>query len=209
MSNSPSFNMRFDICSIEDKKNVLYNFPELKEIESFRDYPGAAGGELNQDMVVKYVVILYSEDSFLNTRPAKELGDRKLMAAEAAGFPRNKQNEFEEDVTTKLFNLSSFEVLRMAVDYLIFQKKHLWTEIVTTEQEYEEYIRLRLDPVSSEHDKDTLMAADKKSKLRSDCKMMLKDLKVMYKEMFTDNSDVEELHDIKDKATLERRARKA
>ena len=30
MENSPSFNMRFDVCSIEDKKNVLYNFPELK-----------------------------------------------------------------------------------------------------------------------------------------------------------------------------------
>ena len=125
MENSPSFNMRFDVCSIEDKKNVLYNFPELKEIESFRDYPGTAGGELNQDMVVKYVVVLYSEDSFLNTRPAKELGDRKLMAADAAGFSRNKRNEFDEEVVEKLFNIRSFEVLRMIKDFLIFQRRSL------------------------------------------------------------------------------------
>ena len=43
------------------------------------------------------------------------------------------------------------------------------------------------------------MAAEKKSKLRADCKSMRKDLKDMYKEFFTDNTDVEELHDAKNK----------
>lgn len=206
---SPTQSMRFDVLSVPQGQNVLHNFPDLKRIESFVEYPGSQGGELNQDLTIKYVVLLYSEDSILNKKPAIELSERKLMAAEYAGFERDKRNEFNAEVTQKLFNINSRYVLSMIVDYLIFQKKHLWTEIVTLEQEYEEYIRLRMDPVSAEHDKDTLMAAEKKDKLRAACKGMRKDLDHFYKEFFTDNSDVKDLHNQEDKVTLEKMARKA
>lgn len=201
--------MRFDVCAVEDGQDVLHRIPELRRLESFTDYPGTPGGELNRDNVIKYVVTLYSEDSFLNVKPVTELGERKLMAADASGFERNKKNEFGAEIEEKLFKLGSIHVLQMIVDYLIYQKKHLWTEIVTTEQEYEEYIRLRMDPVSSDSDKDTLMAAEKKGKLRGDCKMMRKDILAYYHEFFTDNTDVKDLHEVKDKATLENKARKA
>lgn len=206
---SPSKNMRFDVCAVEEGQDVLHHVPELRRIQSFLDYPGTPGGELNRDNVIKYIVILYSEDSFLNVKPATALEERKLMAADAAGFERNKKNEFNTDVVEKLFNLRSIHVVQVAVDYLIFQKKHLWTEITTTEQEYEEFIRLRMDPVSSDSDKDTLMAAEKKDKLRTSCKSMRKDLDSLYHEFFTDNTDLKEVHDVTDKATLERRARPA
>jgi hypothetical protein len=209
MNDSPTKNMRFDVLSVDEGQNVLYNLPDLKRLDSFVEYPGSPGGELNQDKVIKYVVLLYSEDSILNKRPAIDLPDRKLMAAEYAGFERNKNGEFEVDVVEKLFNLNSFETLRMIHEFLIFQKKHLWTEICTLEQEYDEFIRLRLEPVSDEKDNQTLAAAERKGKLRKDCKDIRTELISLYKEFFTDNSDVQELHHVKDKVSLEKRARKA
>jgi hypothetical protein len=80
----------------------------------------------------------------------------------------------------------------MIFDYLKHQNNHVWTEICTTEQELDEYTRLRLNPVADEKDKDTLTAAEKKDKLRNFCKAMIKDLEEYYNKFFQDHEDVKQ-----------------
>jgi hypothetical protein len=206
---SPSKNMRFDVCSVEEGQDVLHHISELRRIESFAEYPGTPGGELNRDLVVKYVVILYSLDSFLNVKPVTVLEERKLMAADAAGFKRNKNNDFDVEIQEKLFNLRSLHVLNMIVDFLKFQNRYLWTSIVSTEQALYESTKIIMTPVSDDKDKDNVTSMKSKLQLIPLNQETKKTLDALYHEFFTDNTDVKELHDVKDKATLEKRARPA
>jgi hypothetical protein len=128
----------------------------------------------------------------LNQRPPIELPERKMRAAELAGFERGKSGSFRKNVIDHLFNLENDQILDMVFDYLKHQNNHIWTEIQTTEQSLDEYTKLRLSPVSDDKDKDTLTAAEKKEKLRTFCNAMIKDLKDYYEEFFKDHDDVKE-----------------
>ena len=208
MADSITKGMRFDVAAIKEGEDVLFNIPELKRIESWNNYPGTPGGELNKDMVVRYMIYMYSVDSILvKKNPPLALSERKMRAAELAGFERDKKGKFNHNIEFKLFDTCSEWVVDMIVDYLIFQKHHVWTEICTTEQEYAEYIKLRFAPVEDEKDKDTLLAAEKKNKLRDSCKSMIKDLESYYIEFFKDNSDVKSKADKAVRTTLENLAK--
>lgn len=207
-SESLTAKMAFDVDSVSDNKDILTEMPKLKEFSSFKGYSGSMGGGMNRNRVIKYIVLMYSHDTVLNQRPPLELNDRKLRAAEIAGFEREKSGKFRKIIVDQLFHLItpkkdddesdvkkikySHSILDMVFEYLKAQKSHIWTEICTQEQELDEYIRLRLQPVSDDKDKDTLIALEKKDKLRASCKAMLKDLANYYKDFFADHDDVAE-----------------
>jgi hypothetical protein len=207
MANSPTKDMVFDVMSVPKGQDVIFNMPELGNIESFKMYPGTPGGELNRDLVVKYVVILYSQDSILNKRIRVELEERKYKAADLAGFERNKKGEFHPNIISKLFNLESDYIVRMIVDFLIIQNNILWTEICTTEQEYAENLRLRFEAIEEDKDKDKYTAAKTKGAVRELCKGILKDLDEYYSRFFKDNDDVKNKHKKAQRMTLEQLAK--
>lgn len=194
--------MSIDIDSVTDpSKDLLEVFEDLKSIESFRIY----GGKIKKNNLIRYIVILYSKDTFLNKRIPIPLAERKNQAAIFAGFTKDKKGEFAKQITRDLFQLRNRSILDMIFGYLKFQNHVLWLEINATEQQYEEVVRLRMEPVTSKKDKDRLSAADTKKKLREECKSMVYDLKAYYKEFWGDHDEVKIL--VKKMAsTLEDRA---
>ncbi len=193
MEVSPTKEMRFDVCNESNGPDPLYAHKELNDIKSFRTYPGTPGGQLNRDKVVKYIIMVYSYDSFLNKKPMKPLEERKCIAHDIAGFKRIRNGRIDANIRTKLFDLEENKhIYSMVMDFLIYQNHPLWADICVTEQEYEEYLRKRLAPIKTFKDdpKKELDASEKKDKLREACKRMRADLIGYYTEFFLDHTDV-------------------
>lgn len=184
--------MVFDVDAIDNSQAILSEYSKLQDVRGFVEYPGTVNGELNKDMVIKYVVLLYSTDSILNQRPPLELRQRKLKAADIVGFDRDKKGNFKEEVVEKLFNLKSSYIIEAVFDYLMFQNTHLWTSICSTEQALMESNKIIMTPVSDEKDKDNVSSMKSKLQLipiNTDTKKLLDNL---YKDFFMDNEDVKQ-----------------
>ena len=191
----------------EINESILGNFPELRNIESFRTYPGTPGDEMNQDMVIKYIVLLYSVDSILNEKPLPPLQDRKFKAADMAGFPRDSRNNFTQEVQTKLFALGCDYIINMAHAFLVYQNSNTWAEICILQQEIQELQINRFEPVSGKDDKERIMALEKKNKFMESCHVRIKIVEEYLKKFYTDNTDLEKKVDKKTRTTLESRAK--
>ncbi len=207
MQESPTKESRFDVCAIPDGENVLHNIPQLKKVKAFVDYKGSTKGGLNQDKVIKYIVLLYSDDSPLSKKPLAPLEDRKYHAADMAGFKREKKTEdFREKIIEQLFLLNDEDVVNMVIEYLTMLHNDVWSEIVITQQELEEYRRIRIAPVSAQYDKDLIMAIEKKDKLRASCDDMIKKLKEYTDIFYGDHNDLKSKSK-KQRITLESKAK--
>lgn len=183
--------MQIDIDSLPEGVDAALEIEFLRRLDSWRNFQI---GLIDKHKLMRYIVILYSYDSFLNLRNPLPLSQRKQRALSFAGI------EPSDDITNELLLLENDLILKMIQDFLIAQRNNLWTEIVTTEQQYEEAVRLRLQPIKkSDKDKDQLTAADLKKKLRIDCKEMQVDLDRFYKQFFLDHDDVK--NKVREKAT--------
>jgi len=194
--------MQFDVDSVPDGEDIISRMKELEEIKAFTSYKGTLGGGIDRNKTVKYVVLMYSHDSIFNKKPAYEVSERQMRSADLAGFPRNRNGEFDDKVIEKLFYLQDEEILNMIVEYLYYQRKPIWREIVTCEQELQEFTRLRMKPVdnvvikrgktetsqSTVSDKDIIAGAEKKDKLWKGCQDRVKYLKECYAEFFMDDA---------------------
>lgn len=174
--------MQIDIDSLPEGSNPALEIDFLHRLDSWRNFEV---GLIKKENLMRYIVILYSYDSFLNLRNPMPLAERKNRALSFANITPS------DDVTNELLLLENDLILKMIQDFLIAQRNNLWTEIVTTEQQYEEAVRLRLQPISrGDKDKDQLTAADLKKKLRLDCKEMQVDLDRFYKQFYLDHDDL-------------------
>lgn len=174
--------MFIDIDAISLDGNAEYEIDFLGRIESWVKFHT---GFVEKQKLLRYIVVLYSHDSFLNMRNPIPLADRKQRALDFAEI------EESDEVTNGLLLLEDDIVLKMIQDFLIAQRNHLWTEIVTTEQQYEEAVRLRLQPIKNNgKDKEQLEAANKKRALRIDCKEMTGDLDTFYRKFYAGHDDV-------------------
>lgn len=175
--------MQIDIDSLPEGSNPALEIDFLHRLDSWRNFEV---GLIDKESLMRYIVILYSYDSYLNLRNPIPLSERKQRALSFANIKPC------DDVTNELLLLENDLILKMIQDFLIAQRNNLWTEIATTEQQYEEAIRLRLQPIKrSEKDKDALTAADLKKKLRLDCKEMQVDLDRFYKQFYLDHDDLQ------------------
>lgn len=211
MQESPTKEMKFDVSEVnipferpkaklivkpgEQAKHVyttvLEAYPTLKSIKSFPMYNEESTVKLEQDKVIRYIIMLYSEDSILNKKPLAPLEDRKLQALEASGFKRSKFNdEYDETVLDSLCLLNEDIVVEMVMQYLQYLHSDIWTEINIIAQELEEYRRIRITPVSADADKDLITAIEKKDKLRVSCSVMVKQLKEFTDIFYGDNQDL-------------------
>lgn len=193
--------MQFDVDSVAEGEDILFRMKELEEIKAFKSYKGSLGGGLDRNKTIKYIILMYSHDSILNKKPPLTVEERQMRSADLAKFTRNRNGEFEDEVIEKLFYLQDEAILNMIVEYLYYQKKALWTEIVTCEHESQEFTRLRMKPVdnvvmkkgkvedskSTVSDKDIIAGAEKKDKLWKGCQDRVKYLKECYAEFFLDD----------------------
>lgn len=178
---SMTANMRIDVDGVTGA-NIVDEIEFLRNIPSFSD--DLYTGYIDKNQLVRYIVILYSDDSFLNKKIPIPLQERKEQLCKLLHIDIN------DEVRDFLFNLNDVVTLKMVQDFLIAQNHTLWTEISTTEQQYAEAIKLRLKPVEDGKDKDNLAAAELKKKLREECKVMVNDLEGYYRKLYQNHDDV-------------------
>lgn len=194
--------LKFPIHTIPHKTDLLHKFPELGAYEEFAKYPHA-----DRNYVIRYVIYMYDMNSGLIPR-FMDLKKRKEAALELAGYERSAKTGLFKSEVYKMINLEkipvkvdpedenskiemeSNRIFEMAMCYIKMQNSRLWSMIVTTEQAFEEYQRLIMEPVSERGDKDTLNAANTKDKLMDSCYNMNKRIEEYYKELFGDNEDL-------------------
>ena len=143
--------------------------------------------------MVKYVILLYSEDSVLNVKPPMGLEERQMRATTLAGF-KLYDNQPVVIVKKFLIELEDRNIFEFIFEFLTKQKKFIWQEIITLETQLLENQRLRIRPVDEE--KGELAAFEKKGKLTVLYKDWYLNLKEMYNEFYGDNENVRAIHRI-------------
>lgn len=187
---TPTEGMVIDVLSAVDGEDLVQKFSQLKRIKTISMYGGSLEGGFDRNKIIRYIVILYSVDSFLNKKPVIPLQERQFRAADLAGFNRDKDGHFKEVVETGIFQLQDQKVFEMVFQYLVFQHNILWREICTCESELEEFHRLRMKPVEGDDDKDIIAANEKKDKLWKGCQDRIKYLEACYSKFFNDDSEI-------------------
>jgi hypothetical protein len=182
--------MAIDILSAIDGEDLLHKFPQLRRVKAMADYGGSLGGGFDRNKIIRYIVILYSADSFMNKKPVVPLQERQYKAADLAGFIRDQEGRFKEVVETSIFQLQDPKVFEMIFQYLMFQHNVLWREICTCEHELEEFHRLRMKPVVADDDKDIIAANEKKDKLWKGCQDRIKYLESCYSKFYNDDAEM-------------------
>lgn len=177
--------MRIDILSHYKAKDVFVSLPTLRQFHSFVEYNKSPTKGLPPNMVIAYVVLLYSEDSVLNKQPMPALEQRQIMAAELAGF-KPKKGKHDNVVVNGLFNLENEGIFSMAFEYLMFQKQAEWQLLIATETLRVSYLRDMMKPT---HNTKELEA---KSKLKSLVKTYNDDIAEQIREIFSDHKKLED-----------------
>ncbi len=197
--------LRVKINKIPDNKDIIKEQPLLQQYPEFNDYCGA-----DRNNLVRYIILAYDPGSPFVEEFTSDLKRRKEAAADEAGFQRIKSTGKWPEEVQEILNLDREDVVDMVFCYLRIVNNQTWSLIVTNEQVFSEYTRLLLSPVAYssytkkeddgdgvgekvvKDDKKLLEAANMKSKLREECKLISADLKGFYKELFGDNEDLKE-----------------
>jgi len=167
---------------IHDSPDSLALIPAFKKLQcnEFLAYRGEK--KININKVIRYISYLYSEHSPITSFYKNDLQARKETSAELSKFTKKEMTQVRKD----LFELNDPLVVNMIVRFLVMQRNITWTEIVTLEQEHEEAVRLRLDPLTD---------ATIKQKLRDACDKIIESLEKYYSLLFHDHTDVKDKYD--------------
>lgn len=161
----------------------LFRHSEFKKLRKLPDW----------QLLTKYIVFLYDKKTELAIEFQTDLTARKDAAAMDAGFL--KVNGHWPKNVKDLFSIEDQTVHAAIMCYLRDQNNHIWTNIVTTEQELEEFQSLRMKAIKrgkETEDKDIFEAAKKKDLLMEACDTRVKALKGYYLEFYGDHVDVQE-----------------
>ncbi len=180
--------LKYPVHRLKPGEKVDKAFPRLFESPEFK----ALLKRADYNRLVCYIVLLYSKDTDLTHEFPKNLQARKDAAATEAGYERQKgkwQKQIQDvmDIRDKDATAAIFRFLKD-------QKYSVWTEVVVTEQELEEFQKLRFTTIAKKgsSDKDIMDAANKKEKLMEACETRIKYLDSLYKQFYEDHTDVQE-----------------
>lgn len=172
--------MRIDIDDYPEG-DLISMTPGLRDIPSWRAYHG----RVDRNRLCRYIIYIYSQDSYLN-KIKLPLEERKKKALLHAGWKPNEKGEFDQETMSFVFHLNIPEIFDMIFDYLKWQNDNVWTEIIITETELDEANRIRLRPLEEEDKK----GVDLKKALRENCKEMNTYLDQLWKRFANDHTDV-------------------
>lgn len=184
--------MATDPSEINSKEDVRELFGYLKSYEDFENHMEGMTKSVksfNVVSVVKYIVLLYSEDSFLNQNPPLTLEERQRSAVRISGLPMN-DSKVITIVETQVVDLGDESIFKFIFEYLVREKKHLWQEIVSLETNMLENQKLRMKPVSD----DSMSDFVKKDPLIKMYKVWRKQLHEYYDEFYGQNVNVRAIH---------------
>jgi len=179
------------INSLEDIKKLFKHF------KSFKDFVSEFKNEFPIEIVpvVKYIVLLYSEDSFLNQTPPLSLAERRRSAAKIAKLPQ-VEGQYTAMVKDAVFDLGNSFIFKFIFEYLIRERSHLWQDIITLETQMLENQMLRMRPLDEDKGKDELRAFKDKDAMSEMYKKWRRQLSDLYDEFYGKNEKLRAIHKI-------------
>ncbi len=183
-----------DQCLLDGVSDLI-EASGLSKIPSWKDYQGT----IPRNALARYIVYIYSIDSFLN-KANLPLKERKFKAMELAGLDPN-----DNQVMDWVYWLKAPEILDMVHDYLRWHTmSEYWTEYVATEMQIDEANKILLTPIDITNKKG--LSHKDKSELRKDVMEMIKDKEVLSKKVYGEFNDAK-VEMRKRMITLESRAK--
>lgn len=182
--------LKFPAHKVAKEDDILDKFPQLGRIKSFKMYKGDW-----KTQVIKYIIFLYDKGSDLYDE-IPDFRKRKEIAADLAGFSKQKgrphgwSGPIGYAISANFDHEQGVGIFKMILAYLQLQNSYEWQELCILEQEYEEFTELRLSRIKDESDKDVLMAAEKKNKLRQASHEIIDKIREYHGIVFEDNEDV-------------------
>jgi len=98
------------------------------------------------DKLVNYMIFLYHKDSELIQEFQNDLKARKEEAARDAGYVRKTGGTWPDEILN-VMEIRDHEATDAIMQLLKIQRHNVWTDIVITQQELDEYQELRFTPV--------------------------------------------------------------
>jgi len=180
----------------------LFKFPEFKRLLQWSQY----------EKITKYILVLYDRNTDLLHEFQSDLKARKEAAAIEAGYVKDRDGEWPDEVQG-MMDIKNKAVYDAILCFLKIQNHSVWTNIVVTEQELEEFQKLRFwsidtgtrkkpkkkrkakegEEVQEEEEQqgvaqtDVYDAAKKKDILMEACNERIKVLKNLYQEFYGDS----------------------
>ena len=114
----------YDLKSYQEARKCLKDIKGLRALNDFC----SVKVHLPFIQTVKYIILLYSKDSFLNKKPMRPLEERQHKAAHIAGFPKDG-DKYHSQIRHVLFDLTSEQIFEFVFNYLIYQNDYVWSEI--------------------------------------------------------------------------------
>jgi hypothetical protein len=178
--------LKYQVLDIDDKKDISKLIPDFGRCKEIASYKGA-----NKNEILKYFVLLYDPKSPL-IEQYHDIKERKYEAAVLAGFRLGKDG-FSDSVLQIIENKNPFVVDIAEVFLTKIYHGRKYREYQVLYQELDEYSRMRHESIKETTDKDQLIAAEKKTKLRQACIEIHEQLDKLEKEIFGDNDDMLEM----------------
>lgn len=147
--------MHFKVMGLDSgDADALLAMPEFEEVELERIHKQ----QLVQ--VVKYLVLMYDKHSPLVSK-YPDLETRKEKAIDLAHINLGTQKKLVKRLTT----LDDDDLLAIVAQMLRKQGEQDFSLLVSQEQLFYELLQNVMDPISSDNDKDQMMALERKAKL--------------------------------------------
>ena len=180
--------MQYSFYGLDPGYSLVHKHPVLCELRTWIAYAEDVESDVPPNNLMAFILFLYSPDSPVNKKYGVTLSERKTQALMLAGFShlRDKNGEWNSDVVTYIIELRNDTIIEMIHEYLKLMNLPIWREMCTLEQELDEGYRLRMRPVSSVDDKNTLQAYDIKGKVRRDSKEIIDSLKSYHRQFYGD-----------------------
>lgn len=186
----PFQKLKYNVHNVPHGTELLLKFPVLGTLDAFRNYT-----DKDRNYVIRYIIYCYDFNSDL-VEQFQDLQKRKEAAADNAGFERSEKTGKFKDHVYEIMKLQNEKANDMVFSFLCLMKNKTWDQIVIHEEMFSEYMRLLIDPIytsevtTSKDSKTILEAANVKSKLREELKIIAKDLESLYKEFYGDHLDL-------------------
>ena len=123
--------MMFNPAKVPEKTSVFKIFPELKKYSDFKKSPGP---ELNNDLVMLYIMCMYDKSTPYRGKYTDVL-KRKIEIAHDVGFAMDEKGIFTEPVEDMLKGTNKV-VNRKVVEFIRIHRSFKYTYLVTIETSY-------------------------------------------------------------------------
>lgn len=124
----------YDIYQKDPKKDLLIQFPKLKELPSF-----AAYGHGDRNYIIRYIIYLYDMKSPL-PKAFEDLQKQKVEAALLAGYETDKTGKFKDARIRKVLDNEDNDILQMIFEYTTSFKSKTYAYYKANEHAFYENI---------------------------------------------------------------------